>query len=166
MITPEKFLTLAIAAQDRFWSYVDKSAGPDGCWPWLGADDGRRGYGKFKLASYESARTHRIAYALANGVGPILDVLHRCDNPPCCNPAHLFEGDHNANMADMVSKGRSIGGGLPGELSQAAKLTAAQVVQIRARIKAGESNVGIARDYGVGDDIISRIKMGKAWVAA
>jgi hypothetical protein len=82
-----------------------------GCWNWqLGRD--RVGYGRVKvqMGARESFRTtsaHRYAYEL--WVGPIPDgmnVLHRCDNPPCCNPGHLFLGTQRDNMADMHNKGR------------------------------------------------------------
>ena len=79
------------------------------------------------------------------------------------NPEHLFLGDHSDNMADMKAKGRSDGGSGPGELNNAAKLSATQVEQIRARIAAGESNTSIARDYPVSHATISRIRLGKAW---
>lgn len=89
----------------RFWMYVDISAGPESCWPWTKS---RRdfGYGRMAFAgTVESA--NRIAWRLTNGDIPNgLLVLHSCDNPPCCNPKHLFLGTHEDNFADMVSKGR------------------------------------------------------------
>lgn len=80
---------------------------PDACWEWTGAR-GRHGYGTFYLAPIRGpVASHRIAYGLANGAIPAgLLVLHRCDNPPCCNPAHLWVGTNNDNMLDMVAKGR------------------------------------------------------------
>jgi HNH endonuclease len=103
----------------RFWRRV--AVGADGeCWPWkgrkerikCGPEKGKRiGYGR--LSSKEKRilgerQAHRIAWALTNGPIPEgMNVLHHCDNPPCCNPADLFLGDHDANMADMVRKGRA-----------------------------------------------------------
>lgn len=88
-----------------FWDRVDRSAGPEACWSWLGRHL-KAGYGRLVLlGKHEGA--HRIAYSLIHG--PIQDELficHRCDNPPCCNPAHLFEGTHADNMADRRQKGR------------------------------------------------------------
>ena len=92
---------------ERFWAKVDR-ASSDACWPWL-ATHGRFGYGEFKVGgrSGRSVKAHRVAWELTHG--PISDglfVLHRCDNPPCCNPGHLFLGTHADNMRDMAQKGR------------------------------------------------------------
>ena len=87
---------------DAFWGRVDKSAE---CWPWTGPTT-EKGYGRFSLG-HRTWRAHRLAYELTHGpFPPDLFVLHRCDNPPCVRPDHLFLGDHAANMADAVAKGR------------------------------------------------------------
>lgn len=93
--------------QRRFWARVDKR-GPDECWPWVGPTD-RVGYGAYCFISHEGPiPAHRIAYGLANGGIPDgLHVLHKCDNRPCCNPAHLYTGTHTDNMADMRMRGRA-----------------------------------------------------------
>lgn len=97
-----------ISLDKRFWEKVDRR-GPDECWPWIGAEHGR-GYGGI-LINYKSVPAHRVAHALCKGVVPPgMFVLHRCDNPKCVNPAHLFLGTHQDNMDDMVSKGRSRNG--------------------------------------------------------
>lgn len=91
---------------DRFWSRVDKAAGPDGCWPWTGALH-EKGYGLFGLSD-KTWRAHRYAL-IASGVA-IPDgmvVMHKCDNPPCCNPDHLQVGTSRANIHDMIAKGRA-----------------------------------------------------------
>ena len=88
-----------------FWSKVDVQ-GPDDCWLWKQSTD-RHGYGQTGHDGLHWS-AHRLAWQLSNG--PIPDglfVLHHCDNPPCCNPAHLFLGTQADNMADMVSKGRA-----------------------------------------------------------
>jgi hypothetical protein len=94
--------------EDRFWSKVDKTPGhgPNGdCWAWKGTMMGL--YGAFAVSG-KNTGAHRFSYALANG--PIasskLFVCHRCDNPTCVNPAHLFLGEHQDNVADKVAKGR------------------------------------------------------------
>lgn len=89
---------------EDLWRYV-KIGAPDECWPWQAARR-RRGYGTFTV-NHRSLVSHRIAYQLATGENPgDLFVCHTCDNPPCCNPAHLFLGTHRENMRDMVSKRR------------------------------------------------------------
>jgi hypothetical protein len=95
-----------------FWPKVDKSGGPNACWPWLGVRmpqtaTGSDDYGRFALAG-RRVPAHRFAYEVA--VGPIpegLRVLHSCDNPPCCNPAHLSLGTDLDNMRDKIAKGRA-----------------------------------------------------------
>ena len=91
-----------------FWARVDRSAGDEACWPYTGSRRGN-GYGRLRLfGKYELA--HRVAYRLTAGDIPdALHVCHRCDNPPCCNPAHLFVGTHQDNMNDKVAKGRGRG---------------------------------------------------------
>jgi len=82
----------------------------DECWPYTGTTD-RFGYGQMTLGKKYSFQAHRVAFELANG--PIPDgliVRHKCDNPPCCNPAHLELGTHYDNAQDKVSRGRWRGG--------------------------------------------------------
>ena len=94
----------------RFWSKVDQR-GPDECWPWTASTNG--GYGAFgaKLFGEKKMRVHRahrVAFFLATGVAPDdLVVCHSCDNPPCCNPAHLWLGTQADNNRDMSIKGRN-----------------------------------------------------------
>lgn len=89
--------------ESRFWRKVDKSGD---CWEWRGFR-GANGYGKAHLTRKPSTYAHRIAWTLTNGPIPKgMHVCHHCDNPPCCNPAHLFLGTAKDNVHDMMVKGR------------------------------------------------------------
>lgn len=126
-----------LADPRRFWAKVDRR-GPDECWPWT-ADRKARGYGRFMLDG-KVRNASRVAYELL--VGPIpegLFVCHRCDNPPCVNPAHLFVATHLENNADMRRKGRGPN----------VKLTEAQVIEIRALRADGATLTAIGARYGV-----------------
>jgi len=92
----------------RFWALVDRSGGPDACWPWLGYRKTRGGYGQVRR-DHRTYPAHVFAWVLVNGPLPADKPcgLHRCDNPPCCNPTHIFPGTNADNSADMVAKGRS-----------------------------------------------------------
>jgi hypothetical protein len=94
--------------EQAFWRYV-KKAGPDDCWPWKGSRDAF-GYG---LVCFAGKRYHvsRVLWRLVTGTDPgQRQVCHECDNPPCCNPNHLFLGDHGDNAADKAIKGRARNG--------------------------------------------------------
>jgi hypothetical protein len=87
-----------------FWKNVNRNTRPGECWIWY---EGRRHHGYGRIGSLQEG-AHRVAWELTNGPIPDgLDVLHKCDNPPCVNPDHLFLGDQEANMNDMAAKGRA-----------------------------------------------------------
>jgi hypothetical protein len=93
---------------DRFWRYSNEGE-PDQCWEWTGKARHPFGYGVFGLGTRQAGtmQAHRFSYQLY--VGPIPDgmcVLHKCDNPPCVNPDHLFLGTRADNNHDMIAKGR------------------------------------------------------------
>ena len=97
----ENFCSLAC----RLWAGVDRSGGLDSCWPWKGALH-RFGYGMIQRGK-RSDTAHRVAWEVTHGAPESGKyICHRCDNPPCCNPNHLFIGDPVDNMMDMVNKGR------------------------------------------------------------
>lgn len=91
--------------QERFWAKVDKAGE---CWIWTGWQRGK-GYGGFETESGTKVSAHRYSYEMAFGPVPAgLHVCHRCDNPPCVRPEHLFAGSNGDNMKDMYRKGRRI----------------------------------------------------------
>ena len=143
--------------QERLDYYTDKSAGAGGCWLWTGSASSN-GYGKLRWQG-RTRRAHRLAFEAANGyVLATVHVLHRCDNPLCVNPAHLFAGSHLDNMRDMYSKGRR-----PppvGELNGNAKLTAEMVLVIRAATCLQRE---IAARFGISRRTVQCIKRGDAW---
>lgn len=92
-----------------FWNRLGVGTVPDGCEPWTGCRSAA-GYGIIQREG-RTMRAHRVAWALAYGPIPDgLNVLHRCDNPPCCNPTHLWLGTHADNMRDRGAKGRTASG--------------------------------------------------------
>lgn len=149
---------------ERFWSYVSKGTESE-CWVWTGHRH-RFGYGMISRVGQHSMLTaHRVSWELTNG--PIQDgkqVLHKCDNPPCCNPAHLFLGTHLDNMADAVAKGRLSFPVMRGESNPKARLTEGQVVEIRKRYAAGGISIRkLAAEYGVTFAPVQLIIAGKTW---
>ncbi len=141
----------------RFWSKVDIK-GFDECWEWR-AVKVNKGYGQYFLFGRKRP-AHVAAFILSGGIltADKPYVLHKCDNPPCCNPAHLFAGNHDENMRDKVNKGRQS----YGEISKNAKLTEKEVLEIR-NLKGELSQRKIAKLYGVGKTTITSIHRGISW---
>jgi hypothetical protein len=144
---------------ERFWSKVRRGA-DDECWPWIGSRT-PFGYGKISTGNGKPAAVaSRVSWRLANGPIPAgLVVCHRCDNPPCVNPAHLFLGTHAENMADARSKGRVN----RGERNGIAKLTEGDVREIRRRRLNGELARLIAPDFGITHFNVYQIEKRRSW---
>jgi len=107
-----------VPVEVRFWRHVNKSGpvlrpelGP--CWLWMGARY-KKGYGLVHVGPGRTTGAHRYAFFLKFARWPEPCGLHRCDNPPCCNPDHVFEGDQADNARDMMAKGRHISHTNPG----------------------------------------------------
>jgi hypothetical protein len=145
----------------RFWSKVDMR-GPDECWEWQAARHGR-GYGSHKLGP-RNVTASRMALIVATGEEPDgMHVLHHCDNPPCCNPAHLYFGTVAQNNADKIARGRHSSGDQSGASNGAAKLSEDQVALIVERFRDGWSNKKIAADLPVSHSMVSLIRVGRMW---
>ena len=146
---------------ERFHSNVDRR-GPDECWPWTASC--KEGYGRFKICSYEAVVASRFALVLAERVEHLdLHVLHSCDNPPCCNPAHLRWGTPADNAADKVERERWRGGDQAGASNGAAKLDQDGLAKVIAGLKRGLNNKQIARDLPIGHAMVSKIRLGHMW---
>lgn len=148
--------------KERFWKSVDKK-GIDECWPFIGHDFTKRGYGRFHMQNKRYG-AHRIAYELSCGEIPEgFNVCHHCDNPPCCNPKHLFAGTSKDNTNDMMQKGRHRHVGL-GESHPNHKLTESNVRDVLYIFnKGGISSGAIARFFGVNPVTIDAITSWKTW---
>jgi len=129
-----------------------------GCWEWQGRIE-VTGYGGLSYKD-KTQRAHRFAYTVFKGPIPKgMYVCHHCDVRHCVNPDHLFPGSHKDNMRDMTGKGRQA----CGEENGQSKLTNAGVLQIRTRVRGGESQVSVAKDVGISTSVINNIVKGKTW---
>ncbi len=148
-----------------------------GCWIWVGGL-GSPGYGSINEGGRKGRqlRAHRVSYEIH--IGPIPDglcVCHRCDQPKCVNPAHLFLGTNNDNVADRHAKGRDASGNNSGmrmhyearsrgeKNGGGGKLTESAVREIRRRAAGGETGTALAREFGVNKVTTCAIIRGKLW---
>lgn len=148
-------------AEALFWSRVDVR-GPDDCWPWTMARF-RFGYGRttfFMDGRCQRISAHRLAHLFHYGEtstgepGPKQVVRHSCDNPACCNPAHLSLGSHQDNVTDAISRGRQRG-------KHPSTLTEADLAAIRATPLVMGSGRALAKKYGVSEPCISQVRHGR-----
>lgn len=151
---------------DAYWKRVDV-CGADACWNWIGltskSPKNKTPYGVLGWNG-KGTRAHRVAYSLINGeIPPGKMVLHRCDNTLCCNPTHLYLGDHAQNMRDVVERSRRKGLNT-GSKNGRAKLTQKQANTIRSLYAAGGvSQQAIADSYGVSQFAVSQIILNKRY---
>lgn len=121
-----------------------------GCWEWTGGKI-RGGYGSICLAG-RAQRAHRAAFVATYGAIPVgLCICHRCDNPTCVNPNHLFAGSQSENLRDAIQKGRR------------SVLDVATVLQIKSLLKQGISRKEIAQTYGTSKAVVTLIALGTTW---
>ncbi|TXH09359.1 MAG: hypothetical protein E6R04_08385 [Spirochaetes bacterium] len=149
------------SVQDRFWAKV-KMGGPEECWEWqAGRQSGRWPYGVFHPTKGSTVRAHRLSleWSLGRKIPRGVFACHTCDNPPCVNPRHLFEGTSGDNARDAKQKGRN----KRGASDPAAKLTDRTVISIRERAAAGERNKYLATEYGISESNVSQITSGQRW---
>lgn len=145
---------------DRFWAKVDKR-GADECWEWM-AWRHWKGYGQIGRGRRGEGQvyTHVLSWELANGPVPLgMLVCHRCDNPSCVNPSHLFLGTSAENTADMVSKRRH----RHGESVVGAKLSESDVILIRSKLAAGGNHRLVAKEFGVSRSLVGLIGQRRRW---
>lgn len=144
----------------QFLKYIDFDD-LDECWEWKGARD-KDGYGVFWWPGFGYMRAHIASYRLFKGKVRSKQICHSCDNPPCCNPHHLWRGTTKENALDMVSKGRC--NPRKGEQHPYAKLTEKDVLKIRKMIASGEyKHKTIARKFGVSNQSVCDIGKNRVW---
>lgn len=140
----------------KFWALIDKT---EECWLWTKYRD-RDGYGKF-MFNYKGFKACKLAYILT--YGPVPDgicVLHKCDNPPCCRPEHLYLGTQADNVADRVNRGRQ----LRGESHPLTVLNNKEVLDIRRQFTGGRGEqTKLAAIYNVSLAMINRIIRRRTW---
>ena len=143
------------AITSRLLSYINIG---DGCWEWIG-QKWQSGYGRL-IVNGKLIQASRLIYRLFIGdIADELCICHRCDNPLCVRPAHLFAGTNQENSYDRHKKGRDA----KGENHGKAKLTVNQVIAIRQRFASGVSKNQLARDYNVSHPAIRHAISRRTW---
>jgi hypothetical protein len=152
-----------IPARTRFWKFVAKGGQADKpeCWVWMGSVGGSMGYGVFWYQG-KNRRAHVVSWAFSRSGRALPElpknhlVLHKCDNPACVRPKHLFAGSQKDNIRDKHAKGRAAD--QRGEKGPTAKLTNAQAEEIRRLLSLGDRVGDVARKYGVSSPTVTNIR--------
>ena len=140
----------------RFWDKVNKT---DSCWLWTGCKS-PKGYGVFRIIG-GTIRAHRFSYLLKHGAIPdCLMVLHKCDNPACVNPDHLYLGTARENAVDMFERNPP---NRRGVLSKRSKLNDDKVRAIISLSRSGLSNMELGVMFNVHNSTISKVVLRKEW---
>ncbi len=149
--------------QERFWSKVDKSS-TDGCWKWQ-ASSFKYGYGKFRISNSDYGAHILSLWSYSNEAPEGRFCLHKCDNPSCLNPSHLWYGTQSDNMRDASNKGRLNSGANKGKKNGMSKITEDQALSILKAIREiGRDSKAIQRLFpDISLYIIQNILHNKTW---
>ena len=151
-----------VTPEQRFWAKVRRDPN---CWEWTASTNGTPGweYGQFKFNG-RMVPAHRLSFEWSNGpIPPGMFVCHRCDNPICVRPSHLFLGTRQDNMNDMKQKGRHRSRSPRGARHWRAVLSERNVAQIRRCVASGATHRSLALRYGVSRQCIGKIVRGLTW---
>jgi len=150
-------MTFTEKTLSRFWDKV-KVRKENECWIWVGAKH-PDGHGQI-LVGNRMEFAHRVSFAISYGSPRDEFVCHRCNNPRCVNPKHLYTGTHNDNMNDMIQRGS-----VKGSKNPSAKLNEDVVREIKIKVKNKDyrSIMSLAQQYGVSKSVISDIITKRKW---
>lgn len=155
---PEEF-EMTLKQIENFWKKVRIGNSAE-CWIWVGGRNKSNDYGRFRVGKKKYG-SHRISFFLKNGYFPKKFALHSCDNPLCCNPSHISDGDSSRNVKEAYERGRIVP--RRGELNGNHSLTIEQVLKIK---ESSGSQRKIARIFGVSQRTVCAIKNGYLWSKA
>lgn len=146
---------IAIPIEIRFWKKIDRSGGPNACWPFTGVARVRN-YGNI----WHNGRmrlTHRVCFELVNGREPVGVLRHTCDFGLCCNPLHLVEGTQAENVYDMLTKNRYSNGNRRGNL------TPEIILLIRSKASEGATYKQLSEEFSISESTATRIVKRDVW---
>lgn len=158
---------------ERFWSKVDTTTTPNGCWPWTGCKGSPYAYGYIGMkvdGTWRYVATHRLSWEMANSrpVPKGREICHICNNPSCVRPDHLYLGDHSGNARDAIANGVLFG--KRGEENENHLLTWEQAREIRylysrrgGRYARGVSQRKLAAKFGVSRRTIRAVLSHRSW---